>query len=70
MKELDGNEYPDCWCSTCEAEPGGASITNCIHCGAELRQVGNCWYHHDQFDFKGNLISPEYPQDFLTPVKP
>lgn len=41
-------EEPCCnYSGTCEAPKGAESITNCIHCGKELRERDGAWWTHD-----------------------
>jgi len=51
----------------CQARPGVKGITNCIHCGGELREVDGSWYHWSQFDAE----ELGEPQDYVSekPIK-
>lgn len=49
----------------CEAWDDDRGISNCVHCGGELREVNGLWYHHSQFNNDMFLISPERPQDYV-----
>jgi hypothetical protein len=59
------DERPECFNSECEAAPGAEGVTNCIHCGGELHQVGRFWYHWSSFDYQWNLIEGAIIQDIV-----
>lgn len=58
------NNHPECYDGKCDAPANATGITNCIHCGGELREINGFWYHHSQFDGE-KLISPENWQDYV-----
>lgn len=63
------DERPYCWDATCEAPRGETGVASCIHCGGELHQVGNFWYHWTSFDNNWNLIEGAQIQDIVTNQK-
>lgn len=65
---IEKDERPECWNSTCEAPRGETQITSCIHCGGELHQVGNLWYHWSSFE-QGQLLDGAQSQDYVKKEK-
>ena len=58
----DENEEPLCDISgRCTAADGSRGITNCIHCGKELREKDGYWWTWDAY-----LYSNPEPQCLVT----
>ena len=61
----DFTDYiPCCEYGSCEVPTSDklneSTISNCIHCGGELRRKGDRWYHYSQFE--ADVLGP--PQDY------
>jgi hypothetical protein len=55
---MNTQNKPSCTWGTCEASPGVCDITQCIHCGKELREKDGWWYAWDPDLHKGARQDP------------
>lgn len=62
--EADGDYHPCCEGGTCEALFGDKEYSNCVHCGAEMFQENETWYHHSQKEYPIEKRYLEHTQQY------
>lgn len=56
----NGNYTPCCLQEPCEHRKGDEIISYCIHCGGEMFEENDRWFHHTQREIPLKFRTPQW----------